>query len=266
MRAPVQWFAAAVLPVAAAALVGCGNDGGQASTAAPSVSATPAGTSPDPLPDIDTFRAHPSGRFIVDADVVDGGHPFLGSGAARPHSGAHVLFGRDWETWPRGGDSPANFPPIYSPVDGTVVRRDATMKVGSNDRYGLVIEFARNADGPIGFDFSIEPMVPEPAPGFYAGFLNVDVGDRVKAGDVIAWMYLPREANGTHIHFDLVHTDTWTFMAPAIFSPEVMAAFAARWGDFGFDGTTRIDPTCMGWKVSAGENPFGDGESACLAP
>lgn len=257
------------LPAALLLLLGACGPGGSETSAGNDgvVGSGPGSVAPvDELPDISSFLDQPSTTFIVDEDVVGSGHPFLGARAASPHSGAHVHFDRAADTWPRGGDSPVNYPPIYAAATGTVVRRDDTMRVGANDRYGLSIEFARDARSAFVLDYSIEPMVPEPSPGFYAGFIVPKVGDRVQAGDVVAYMYTPRGANGTHIHFDLMRSDAPGFYAPAIFSPDVMAAFSAQWGGLGTDGGAPIDPTCMGWKLAAEENPYGTGALDCLKP
>mgnify|MGYP003338109580 FL=1 len=55
----------------------------------------------------------------------------------------------------------------------------------------------------------------------------------------------------------------------AIFTSEVLAEFAAKWGGFGFEGGgngqqgTPIG-MCQGWMLAAAENPFGTGDVDCL--
>ena len=44
------------------------------------------------LPDIRTFRARGSDRFLVNLDTVRTGHPYKGKNARRPHTGGHVYF------------------------------------------------------------------------------------------------------------------------------------------------------------------------------
>lgn len=218
-------------------------------------------TSSASLPPIATLR-NASDRFLVDFDVISGGHPFKGARAADPHAGAHVHFDNAAGAWPRNG---TEWPAIYAVADGVVTRVDHSFHVGDNDRYGVSLEIA---DGWT-FGYSIEPFVPEPSPGFYDAFLLVKEGDHVAKGQVIARMYLPRLAQGPHIHFDLSASKGKTgpggFGAPAIFTPEVVARFHERWGGFAQDGQGGAQmPACMGWKLAESENPFGTGAVDCL--
>ena len=119
----------------------------------------------------------------------------------------------------------------------------------------------------IDFEYSIEPMVKEPSPGFYKTFLLVKEGDHVKKGDVIAYMYLPKGSEGAHIHFELINSATHAFMAPAIFSKETVAEFYGTWKNFGFDsndGPKNPIPPCIGWKLTADENPLENKAVDCL--
>lgn len=219
------------------------------------------------LPTLESFRTQGSDRFLVDYDVLEAGHPFKGKRAATPHTGAHVHFATSAPTWPTEGSAPNTYPKIYAVADGVVGRVDDSFHVGSNDRYGVSINIARGGDVSWSFDYSIEPMVPEPSAGFYAGFIAVHQGDVVHKGDVIAYMYAPPKANGTHIHFQLTNSNGGTFMAPAIFTPAVVAEFQKHWGGFGYDGDQGKGPqmgTCMGWMLDADENPFGTGAVDCL--
>ena len=227
-------------------------------------SSTPNVSNSPSLPDISYFMEHKSDQFLVDMSVVNGGQPYKGTRAITPHTGAHVLFVDDNKTWPKGGTAPQDYPPIYAVADGVVGRVDESFKVGTNDRYGISLEIANGVD----FDYSIEPFVPEPSPGFYKTFLKVKTGDQVKKGQIIAYMYLPKGLNGgTHIHFDLSKGNQ--FMAPAIFTPAIVQAFHDKWGGFGYDGADANSPgtpipACMGYKLSAAENPFGTGALDCL--
>ncbi len=91
---------------------------------------------------------------------------------------------------------------------------------------------------------------------------RVREGDRVKKGDVIARMYIPADpvkGQNTHIHFNLMDTGTRSFMTPSIFTDEIIREFHAKWeGRRALDGDVRVPP-CMGYRISAKENPFGTG-------
>ena len=61
-----------------------------------------------------------------------------------------------------------------------------------------------------------------------------------------------------HIHFHLTVEGRNGFFVPAIFSPEVVQQFHAKWDGFGKDDDTPIPP-CIGYRIGAEENPFGTG-------
>ena len=233
---------------------GSGSTGEQASIDGPASAAD--------LPALATFRSSPSDQFLVDLTAVRGGHPFKGTDAAAPHAGAHVLFDSGG-AWPQGGSGPSSYPAIRAVADGVVDRVTNSMHVGTNDRYGVMVGIAQDPDGTRwDFEYSIEPMVPEASPGFCATFLTVTEGQAVHKGDVIDFMYVPPAASGTHIHFELLDARHQRFAAPAIFTPEIVNAFAERWGSFGVDATNGVGPQlppAMGWKLAAPENPFGTG-------
>jgi hypothetical protein len=179
------------------------------------------------LPDISVFLTKPSDRFLVDIKEISRGHPFLGVDSPHPHAGAHVHFDNTKNRWPRGKDEPSNYPAIYAVADGIVTRIDTRFPLISHDRYGLDLTFAQDAKGrKIRFCYSIEPMIPEPSEGFYKKFLLVREGQRVRNGDVIAYQYTPPSSgDGCHIHFHLSMDGRRNFLAPAIFTPEVVKAF-----------------------------------------
>ena len=215
------------------------------------------------LPDISYYQAHKSDQFLVDMNVVQGGSPYLGQRAISPHNGGHVLFGDDYKTWPRGGSNPQDYPSIYAVADGIVDRLQETTPVDVNDKYDIAIEIANGYD----FEYSIEPFVKEPSRGFYKQFIMVKNGDHVKKGQIIAHMYLPNFNTGTHIHFDIMHGNS--FMAPAIFTPAIVQAFHDRWNGYGRDGEGPNSPgvdiaACTGYKLTAAENPFSTGAEDCL--
>ncbi len=212
------------------------------------------------LPEVSVFQGHPSDRFLVDLDDFTSGHPFKGVNSAQPHAGAHINFDNSDKRWPKGGKKPANYPAIYAVADGIITRVDFRFgQRGGNDRYGLDLTFAVDGEGKeCRLCYSIEPMIPEPSVGFYRQFLVVREGQRVRQGDVVAYMYCPPGVKDIHIHFHITMDGRTAFLAPAIFSPEVVRQFHAKWAGFGRDGGTEMPP-CMGYRISAEENPFESG-------
>ena len=222
------------------------------------------------LPDISRFDRKKSGRFIVDLDVVRTGHPYKGTNATKPHSGAHVYFRIPDKPIPAG--NVRAFPAIYAVADGYVSRIDEYFKLRpifnralgkriANHRYGVTLAIARKDGAAVNFHYSIEPMIDPGDPDFYRPFILVKRGQRVKKGDVIARMYIPPRrdfAQNTHIHFNLMDTGKRQFMAPTIFGDKIVRQFHRVWGKRGLDGETRIPP-CMGYRLSGPENPFGTG-------
>jgi hypothetical protein len=107
-------------------------------------------------------------------------------------------------------------------------------------------------------------MIPEPGLDFYRRYILVSAGQRVKRGDIIAYMYLPAGAGiGSHIHFHVQASNGGAFLAPAIFSGDIVESFHAHWNGFGRDGTKSM-PACMGYLLDADENPFGNGAADVL--
>ncbi|MFX0163010.1 MAG: M23 family metallopeptidase, partial [Candidatus Hodarchaeota archaeon] len=213
-----------------------------------------------------TFLTERSDQFIVDIPDICDGHPFKGENANTPHQGAHVHFDNSLNTWPKGSDVPENYPPIYAPADGIISRVDYVYPVGGwHERYGIDLAFARDSNGSIYFlCYSIEPMVMEPSDGFYRDFILVSVGEEVKKGDVIAYMYMPPgKGFDIHIHFHIMKTDCGDFMAPAIFNSTLVDEFHDKWYRFESDGSVLM-PACMGYKLRAHENPFGTGDVEIL--
>ena len=225
----------------------------------------------DQLPDIKQLEQQPSSRFVIDWQHVRTGHPYKGRRATKPHTGAHVYF----QPPARQLDpaKPSSYPPIYAVADGYVARIDESFKQRemfnrvlnkrvANYRYGVTLAIGLKDNHPVHFHYSIEPMVDPGSPGFYKPFIRVQRGQRVKRGDIIAYMYIPPHPElrtSTHIHFNLMDTGKREFMAPTIFTPEVNKKFHATWGKRGYDGNQQI-PACMGFRLTAEENPFGTGE------
>jgi hypothetical protein len=159
-------------------------------------------------------------------------------------------------------DEPATYPAIYAVADGVVGRNDTRLGLpDGNDRYGVDLIFANDKAGAAcRFCYSIEPMCPEPSEGFYQKFLLVKEGQKVRKGDVIAYLYTPpSRGDGCPIHFHLMIDGRKGFLAPAIFTPEVIKAFHKQCQEFkGSNDGTPIPP-CMGYRIGAEENPFGTG-------
>lgn len=212
------------------------------------------------LPNIKTFETKPSDRFLVDIGDVGRGHPFLGANAPRPHAGGHVHFDNRQNRWPNAISKPENYPAIYAVADGIVSRIDRKFRVGQNDRYGIDLSFATDQRGDsIRFCYSIEPMIPEPEAGLYEKFLAVREGQKVKKGDVIAYMYTPPNIDSCHIHFHLMVNGRQGFMSPSIFDQEIVLAFHRQCDGFQWINQGRPLPPCMGYQLNDSENPFGTG-------
>ena len=178
-----------------------------------------------------------------------------------PHGGGHVHFDNGKNRWPKGKDEPASYPAIYAVADGVVGRIDTKFSNGENDRYGVDLIFAKDRTGaPFRFCYSIEPMCPEPSKGFYKKFLLVKEGQKVRKGDVIAYLYTPPSSgDGCHIHVHLMIDGQRGFLAPAIFTPEVVKAFHKQCRGFKESNDGTPIPPCMGYRIGADENPFGSG-------
>jgi hypothetical protein len=230
-------------------LVGCGQQ-----------QAAPAKAQAD-LPEISAFLTKPSNRFLVDLEDLSRGHPLLGVNSPHPHGGGHVHFDNSKNRWPKGKAEPASYPAIYAVADGVVGRIDTKFSNGENDRYGVDLIFAKDKAGAnCRFCYSIEPMCPEPSEGFYKKFLLVKEGQKVRKGDVIAYLYTPPSSgDGCHIHFHLMIDGKKGFFAPAIFTSEVVKAFHKQCQGFKWASNATPLPPCMGYRIGAEENPFGTG-------
>jgi hypothetical protein len=219
------------------------------------------------LPAISTVATNRSDRFIVDFSDTSDGHVFRGANSQKPHTGAHIYFNNSNSRWPEGG-APEKYPPIYAATDGivTAVTTNFRLTTGA-DRYGLDIAFARDARGEaLKFCYSIEPFIPEPSPGFYERFIKVSIGQRVKKGDIIGYMFVPPGQMNTHIHFHIMRMGGGSgFMAPAIFNDAVAKQFheQTKKSRRSWDGEIVIPP-CFGYKITAEENPYGAGERETL--
>ena len=92
---------------------------------------------------------------------------------------------------------------IYTVADGVTTRIDysfrlremfepALGKLVANKRYGIGLTFAREGGNGITFHYSVEPFTDPGTNDFYDHFVLVKLGQRVKKGDVIARMYIPK--------------------------------------------------------------------------
>lgn len=227
------------------------------------------------LPDIRTFAEQRSNRFLVDLDVVRSGHPYRGKNAARPHTGGHVYFSLPER--PLTAKDVERFPAIYAVADGVVTRVDYSFRLRemfepalrrrvANYRYGVGLAFASMDGAPVVFHYSIEPFVDPGDASFYDPFLLVKPGQRVKKGDIIARMYMPKNrelAAKSHIHFNLIGGRDHRFLAPTIFTDAIAKRFHATWRKTGRNNDAHIPP-CLGYQLSADENPFGTGAKETL--
>jgi hypothetical protein len=217
------------------------------------------------LPKISRFAEQPSDRFLVDIAEVTGGHPYKGVNSARPHAGAHVHFDNTKNHWPREGTDPRHYPAIYAVADGIVSRVDTRFQNGANDRYGLDLSFARDDTGAeIRFCYSIEPMAPEPSEGFFKDYILVREGQRVRKGDVVAYLYTPPKVGACHMHFHLMVKGKQDFQAPAIFTPEIARELHNQCHGFRELNGGEPIPACLGYRLGAEENPFGTGPTERL--
>jgi hypothetical protein len=222
------------------------------------------------LPQIGQFLAQPSDRFLIDWNDLRGGHPYKGRQIEDPHTGCHVTFRAP--RMPLDPRRVEEFPAIYAVADGFITRIDEAFRLQTTPapgaekpllhvRYGVDLAFAVNAGQPVLFHYSIEPMVDPGDASFYAPFIKVKPGQRVKKGDVLARMYLPEDARalqGAHIHFNLI----WgrQFQSPSIFNEEIAGRFQECWTD----EDRRRFPPAMGQGLYAEENPFGTGAQESL--
>lgn len=228
----------------------------------PQPSPSPSPTEPA-YPSITTFLTNPSDRLPADMSTVHGTAPFLGARAAAPHKGIHIYWSNRDGRW-TSATAPSDFPAIYAIADGMVGPIETLKRMGSHDAYSLLLTIAKSPTGDqVTASYSLEPFVPEPSPGFYAPFILVKQGQQVHKGDILAYMYVPPTSTGsTHLHLHLGTNDQ--LQSPSIFTPEAVTAFAEKFGDAGgYENGAKL-PACIGYKVTAEENPYGTGASDCL--
>ncbi len=214
-------------------------------------------------PNISTFLTTPSDQFIIDTQYIYRGHPYKGDNANTPHAGGHAHVANLENEWPLDGTAPENYVPIYAVADGEIDRVESYYLTGENYAYHIALHFAdTDAGRPLEFLYSIEPFIDPADETFYEDFILVTEGQEVAKGDVIAYFYIPPDSIGdTHIHFHIENNGA--IQAPAIFTSEVVAAFAAQWGETSTDDGDVI-PECMGYKITAEQNPFEEQAEDCL--
>jgi hypothetical protein len=80
---------------------------------------------------------------------------------------------------------------------------------------------------------------------------------------VIAYLYTPPGVKDCHVHFHLTVQGKKGFLAPAIFTPEVVQRFHDQCHAFGEHNGGAPIPA-MGYRLKAEENPFGTGAAEKL--
>jgi hypothetical protein len=108
------------------------------------------------------------------------------------------------------------------------------LNIGATDRYGFSLEFARDGNDPLVFNFSIEPQDGTPCatnPEAYTQYIFVEDGQEVVEGQVLGQMLkTAAPSDGAHIHFDTQNERTGNFYCPNIFEQSVVMDFASHFG------------------------------------
>ncbi len=223
------------------------------------------------LPLLSTFEKNLSSAFPVDFSKALLTIPYLGANSKAPHAGLHVHWTNTSGIWTNAGgkDHVTNYPAVRAFEDGFIdlVTNLYTMQTTNgqgHQRYGVILAFARTASGrPVMADYSLEPLINEPSPHFYESFIKVHQGQKVKKGDIIAYLYIPpTSTGGTHVHFNLVSDNQQ--MTPSVFTPEVVKAFSSKYLDASYLKSGATMPACIGYGISAAENPFENKPVDCL--
>lgn len=215
------------------------------------------------LPSIKKFATKKTDVLPVDITRSAGTAPFLGARSPAPHQGIHVYWSNQDGQWPAAPGKPADYPAIYAVADGIVSNVEPLRQMGSHQAYGFVLQIAEDGRDASSVVYSLEPFVNEPSPGYYRQFIQVRNGQRVKKGQLLGHMYVPPTSDGpTHMHFHL--SGAGGIKSPSIFGPGAVGELSAKFGDRGGmqDGVPL--PACIGYKISAAENPFGTGARDCL--
>ena len=241
------------------------------------------------MPDISHFATNKSDRFLVDFEDIIAGHPYVGQRSPAPHNDAQVYFSNTDPRWLNASE-PSDYPPVYAVADGTIVlSRDDGWFYNIRDKtffdppwwhvkYDFNLEIARENGIPLVFMYSLEPQIvfTDQPRDFYKDFILVSDGQKVKKGDILAYLYVPpldqrvTPTSSSHISFALhpYGSNEWDMRAPAIFTEEIVKQFGEIYrnpkegwnsSSYGKDwARARGVPSAMGWMIDGDENPFGD--------
>jgi hypothetical protein len=241
------------------------------------------------LPDISYFANNKSDRFLVDFEDIIAGHPFVGQRSPVPHNDAQVYFSNSDPRW-LGATKPSDYPPIYAVADGVIAMAEGEMSYYNirdktfwdppwyHVHYGFNLRFATMDGEPLVINYSLEPYVTLEGKSrdFFKQFLLVEDGQKVKNGDLLAYMYVPpfeERISGpasSHVAFTMMKEqgNPWDVFPPAIFTKEIVDQFSGIYRNptEGWDSTSygrdwsraRGLPPAMGWMIEASENPFSD--------
>ena len=218
-------------------------------------------TSASALPGLSALVSKRTEVLPIDISNAASIAPFLGSRSHMPHRGIHVNF---TGTGPfAAAMEPSAYPAVRAVADGVVGAVEPLREMGAHQAYSINLVIGQEGREEITLNYSLEPFVRQPSPQFYSSFIKVSSGQKVKKGDVIAYLYVPPgQASGTHLHF---HMNVGQSMgAPTIFTPDAVSRLQQKFGDPGGMLNGARLPACIGYMVSAAENPLGTGAVDCL--
>lgn len=187
---------------------------------------------PSAFPDISSFASLPSDQFIINSEgisKVSRAHPYKGASTSCSHAGAHLHFTNDGAPYTVD---------IFAPADGVINRIDKCLDIGTSDRYGFTLAFARSGSNVISFEFSLEPMDGHPCspgyggnPDFFTPYILVSEGQEVSKGDLLGRLLKTNNgSDNTHIHFHLLKEGPYTFHCPNIFDAAITSTFGSLYG------------------------------------
>lgn len=204
------------------------------------------------LPNISNFKNNPTNIFIVkdkDLKYISSTTPFMGKNTTCPHSGAHINFTND--------NAPYEVD-IITPVDGRISRVQNCFDLGIHDKFDVSVSFASLNGEEVSLDYSIEPfdgLRCKNNPDYYKKYIKVNVGDIVKAGDVIAVMpkFSSDPKTGTHIHYNLHVNGLDGLLCPNIFSQTIVDKLSSIYMK-GVCGGAPITQSTLCYLPQAGED------------
>ena len=189
--------------------------------------------------------------------------PYLGADSKAPHPGLHVHWSNADGRWSNTGgkEHVTSYPVVRAIEDGIVekvtsVYTMSTSNGNGHQKYGIILTFARTPNGSsVSADYSMEPLIMEPAAHFYEAFIVAKEGEHVKRGDILAYLYVPpTSTGGTHVHFNLITNGQ--VMSPSLFTEDVVKAFSAKYLDKSWLSSGALLPSAIGYGLTAAENPF----------